>query len=160
MTSEEKDLTIRILLDKQLCSPLLAAESYLEREQYDEAIDKLNDYVGKEKYKTSDVYFMIEYFLGQAIFRKEFAKKLRDNNLARKIKKFRKAILYMEQAISFQPDFTDAKLMLGLACMAMAGLIEREKYIQKAKTLFEDCVQNGSSIQKVYAREKLEFLKL
>ncbi len=157
MKFDEYNLSMLILRDDLLCDPLLAAESELEKENYDLVIEKLSGYIGKEKYNTSPVYFMVEYYIGQAIFRKEFAKKLRENNRDRKIKKFRKAILHLENSISLQPDFIDAKLMLGLVCVAMAGLMEREKYHQKAKILYEECAQNGNSIQKEYALERLAF---
>ncbi len=53
----------------------------------------------------------------------------------------------------------DAKLMLGLVYVAMAGLMEREKYHQKAKTLFDESAKKGNGTQKEFALERLEFLK-
>ncbi len=158
MNFDDDNLSMLILKDDLLGNLLIGTEANLEKEQYDKVIERLSDYVGKEKYQTSQVYFMVEYYMGQAIFRKEFAKKLRERNLKRKVRNFSEAIGYLENALELQPFFWDAKAMLGLVCMAMAGLIEREHYQQKAKILFEDCALNGNSVQKVFAKERLEFL--
>ena len=136
-----------------LGNALIAAESLLEQGRYEEVEERLIASSNNSRYFGIPGFFLVHFFLGQAILREEMDKKRPEEQ------KLEKAIDYFSQSIVQSPEFIDAYCLRGLALIAKARSHSVGKItLQNAQEDFERVLKEGNEAQEAYATERLEFI--
>lgn len=132
---------------------LIAAESLLEQDRYEEVEEKLAPFLNKSDLFINPAFFLIHYFLGQSIFRKEMTKKIL------KEKKIDRAIDHLSKSIDKNAEYMDAYMLRGLASIIKAKLCSPGlEWLKSAQQDFIKVLKGGNEFQKSYATERLEFI--
>jgi len=131
-----------------LGNALIAVESCLERESYDEALEALTRILRDDSTLPPAWEFLVHFYLGQALFRREAARKPR-------MRKIDEAIMHLGISIEHEADFMDARLMRGLAYMLKARMGESPLPLWRAaQEDFKPVMDRGSGSQQRFARER------
>ena len=141
------------IYDFSLNDELEKTENRLEKGNLDWAISNLSELKLIDSFKKEPDYYLVDYFLGQAIFRKEM------NREKFRSSKINKAILYFEKSLEYNPSSVDTHLIIALALIVKAKYTKEKNIIlEKAKQHFHFVVSNGNNTQVMAAEERLEFL--
>ena len=137
----------------ELGNALLSAERMLEQERYAEVVELLRPQSQDKQWHNNQVYFLVPYYMGQALFRREMARKRpRENGLD-------KASNLLKMALEYNPVFFDAHLLLGLLCIARAKFSSSpQDLLNMAEDHFLVVMHHGNASQKEYAQNRVEFL--
>lgn len=94
---------------------LAAIEIGLENQDYNVVLTELNRLKSEHpSYSQEEYGYMVDYFLGQAIFRREMDSKVKPKELL-------KARHYFEESLKLNPDYADSHALAGYVSMVLAN---------------------------------------
>jgi tetratricopeptide (TPR) repeat protein len=146
-------LLTQLVAFPELGNALLSAERMLEECRYAEVVELLRPLSQDKQWHENQVYFLVLYYMGQALFRKEMARKRpREKGLD-------KASSLFTKALEYNPEFIDAHLLLGMLYIARAKFSSSpQNLLNFAEDHFQIVMHRGNASQKEYAQRRLEFL--
>lgn len=141
------------MTDLCLTAELGVIEIGLESEDYERVFEKLEELKKIDEVHKDPEYYLINYFWGQAIFRKEMNR----NNVRKK--NIDLAIKYFEESLEANSKHVDAHILLGMAMIVKARFGDDTIDVLKtAKEHLHMGVSMGNSSQRMYSKERLHFV--